>query len=126
VVAEPGTDTVAQAWTAADSVVAARLLYPEARAGLAAALRGGRVPQRLYRGRKAALEELWREFDIVEITPTLAQSAGDLAERLGLRGYDAVHLAAVLHIQADALVTAAEDLLRTAPAYSVGLIDARS
>lgn len=89
-------------------------------------LRSGRVPRRLYRGRKAALEQLWRELDVVEITRALAQSAGDLAEQFGLRGYDAVHLAAVLHIQADAMASADDDLLRAAPAYSVGIIDARS
>jgi len=125
-VVEQGSETVAQAWMAADNVVAGRLLYPEVRAGLAAALRGGRVPKRLYPGRKAALEELWRELDIVEITPALAQSAGDLAEQHGLRGYHAVHLAAVLRIQVDVMVTADDDLLRAAPAYSVGVIDARS
>jgi len=52
--------------------------------------------------------------------------AGDLAEQLGLRGYDAIHLAAKLHVHADALVTADDDLLRAAPAYRVGIIDARS
>ncbi len=125
-VVEQGSETVAQAWMAADSVVAARLLYPEARAGLASALRGGRVPKRVYPGRKAALEEHWRELDIVEITPALAQTAGDLAEQHGLRGYDAVHLAAVLRIQVDAMVTADGDLLRAAPKCSVDIIDARS
>jgi len=111
---------------AADSVVAARLLYPEARAGLAAALRGGRVPQRLYLDRKGALEDLWRELNIVEITADLAQSAGRLAEQYALRGYDAVHLAAALTIRADAMVTADENLLRAAKGYRAGIIDARS
>jgi len=72
------------------------------------------------------LEDLWRELDIVEITPTLAQSAVDLAEHLGLRGHDAVHLAAGLSIRADVIVTADDDLLRSAPKYRLGLIDTRS
>jgi uncharacterized protein len=126
VVAEPGSQAATQAWTAADSVLAARLLYPEARAVLAAAQRSGRVARGLYRGRKAALDELWREFDVVEITPALAQSAGDLAEQFGLRGYDAVHLAAALHVQPDAIASADADLLRAASIHNLGIIDARS
>lgn len=125
-VEEPGSETVTQAWTAADSVLAARLVYPEARAGLAAAQRSGRLTKRLYRGRKAALDELWQEFDVVEITSALAQTAGDLAERFGLRGYDAVHLAAALHIQPDAIASADADLLRAASIHNLGIIDARS
>ncbi|MDQ6772481.1 MAG: type II toxin-antitoxin system VapC family toxin [Candidatus Dormibacteraeota bacterium] len=117
---------MAQAWTAADSLLAGRLLYPEARAGLAAALRGGRLTPRLYSGRKAALTDLWREVEVVEITPGLAETAGELAERHALRGYDAVHLASAVHGRVDALVTADADLLRAAGEYGVGVIDARS
>lgn len=106
-------------------MVAGRLLYPEARAGLAAALRGGRVPRRVYPGRKAALEVLWRELDIVEITPAVAQSAGHLAEEHALRGYDAVHLAAALHIRADVMVTADDELLGAAAGFRLGIVDAR-
>lgn len=116
---------MARAWIAADSVVTVRLLYPEARAALAAARRGGRLPSHLYRGRKAAFEQLWQELDVVEITSALAQSAGDLAERFGLRGYDAVHFAAARHIQADAIASADDDLLEAAAAYGAAVIDAR-
>ncbi len=114
-----------QTWAAAESVVAARLLYPEARAGLAAARRNRRVPRSLYPSRKAVLEALWRELDVVEITQLVAQSAGDLAEQFSLRGYDAVHLAAAIHVQADAVASADEDLLRAASTSGLGIIDAR-
>ena len=43
VIEEPGSQTAARAWSAADAVISSRLLYPEARAGLAAALRGRRI-----------------------------------------------------------------------------------
>jgi predicted nucleic acid-binding protein len=117
---------VTEAWKAADHIVAARLLYPEARAALAAAFRAKRVPTRLYSGRRAALDELWREFTVAETSPALAQLAGDLAEQHGLRGYDAVHLAAALRVGADAVVTADSDLLRAADLHRLPVVDARS
>jgi predicted nucleic acid-binding protein len=38
-------------------------------------------------------------FNIVELSPALAEAAARLAERHGLRAYDAVQLAAAIHVQ---------------------------
>lgn len=126
VIEEPGTVTAVRAWTDADRVAACRLLYPEARAGLAQARRMGRLPARSVSASRRALEALWTDMEVVEITPLVAQAAGDAAERLGLRGYDAVHLASALHTSADALVCADADLLQAANACGLPIIDARS
>ena len=113
------------AWNGADGVASNRILYPEARAAFAAAHRAKRIPPRIYAGRKRTLEELWRQMDIVEVTESLAQAAGDLSELHALRGYDAVHLAAALLIGADALVSADSDLLTAAGAAGLPTVDAR-
>jgi uncharacterized protein len=39
------------------------------------------------------------QYQIVELSPELAERAMNLAERHGLRGYDSVHLAAALELQ---------------------------
>jgi uncharacterized protein len=65
-------------------------------------------------------------MDAIEVTAALAQSAGDLAEVHGLRGYDAVHLAAAVLIAADVVVSADAELLRAAIASGLAVIDARS
>ena len=39
-------------------------------------------------------DELWPEFQVVEVDVDLMHRAADLAARQGLRGYDAVHCAA--------------------------------
>lgn len=126
VISEPGSGTVAQAWTGATSVVAGRLLYPEARAALAAALRAGRVPPRGYPGLRARIDELWEEIAVVELTPVISSAAGDVAEHHGLRGYDAVHLTAALRVMADVLVCADQDLLQAARGRGLAVIDART
>lgn len=126
VIAEPGSGTVAQAWTATTSIVVGRLLYPEARAALAAALRAGRVPPRQYPALRTRLDELWDDCAVIELTPAVAAAAGDVAEHDGLRGYDAVHLTTALRVMADVLVCADGDLLQAARARGLAVIDARA
>lgn len=41
------------------------------------------------------------EYSLVELTPTLIERAGDLAEAHALRAFDAVQLAAALEIDAN-------------------------
>jgi hypothetical protein len=55
------------------------------------------------------------EFDLVEVDDLLVQHAGQLAEAHGLRGYDAVHLAAADRVRdADLVVVAGDEALLTA------------
>jgi predicted nucleic acid-binding protein len=126
VIVEPGTGTALRAWTDADMVVACRLLYPEARAGLAQARRMGRLPARSVSTSRRALEALWADVEVVEITPEVARASGDAAEQHRLRGYDAVHLASALHTSADVLACADTDLLRAAHACGLAVVDARN
>lgn len=125
-IAEPGSTTAAVAWNGADAVATSRILYPEVRAALAAAHRGKRLPSRTLAGRKKALEELWLQVDVIEITASLAHTAGDLSERHALRGYDAVHLAAALLIGADVLVSADRDFLSAAATVGLPAVDVRT
>lgn len=94
------------------------LLYPETRAALARAARAGRIPDRRAGAARRRLEELWGEIERIEPTETLARAAGDIAERSGLRGYDAVHLASYEEIadEQTVLVAADGDLVRAAAA----------
>ncbi|MEX1008960.1 MAG: type II toxin-antitoxin system VapC family toxin [Acidimicrobiia bacterium] len=107
---EPGSASAAVIWDSADVVAAARVLHVEARAALAAADRGGRLSRAQVRRTTTELAGLWQQFTIVEITAELVDAAGDLAEQEGLRGYDAIHLAAALQLGADLLTSADSDL----------------
>jgi hypothetical protein len=109
VVAEPGSDYATRVWDAAERLVTVRVAYPEGRAALAQARRLGRLTPRAYRTARDGFEDLWRQLDRVEVTAGLAQRAGDLAEQLALRGYDAVHLAAAETIADPDLVVVAGD-----------------
>jgi predicted nucleic acid-binding protein len=111
---EPGSARAAVIWDSADVVAAARLVHVEARAALAAADRARRLSPAQLRRSKTELAGLWQQFAIVEVTEGLVDTAGDLAEQEGLRGYDAVHLAAALQIGADLLTSADSELCAAA------------
>lgn len=103
---EDGSDAADSIWNAADVLVSAAAVIVEARAALAAARRADRLTAAELRHAKAGLVELLDEITLVEITEDLAHAAGDVAEAEALRGYDAIHLAAALAVEADVLTTA--------------------
>ena len=92
-VSEPSSPTCNQLWNEATRVISSRLIYPEARAALAQAERMQRLTASELRTAVEDLNSLVEEIDHLEVTASLAISAGQLAEAHSLRGYDAVHLA---------------------------------
>lgn len=83
----------------AGSVATSLVAYPEARSGLARALRSGRVTPGDYQAILRAFEADWPMYLVQDVTDTLVRLAGNLAEKHSLRGYDAVHLASALTLQ---------------------------
>jgi hypothetical protein len=111
---EEGSEQAGVIWDAADVLASAALLVVEARAALAAAERGKRLTAAQLREAKKELATLVEELTVVEITQGLVDLAADLSEEEGLRGYDAVHLAAALTVEAVVLTSADIDLLAAA------------
>jgi hypothetical protein len=106
---------VAELWGTRLRAASSILCYPEGRAALAAARRARRLSATGYRRAREEFESLQRELLLVGIDVPLARQAGELADELKLRGYDAVHLASALALGTDTtLVTWDEDLKRAA------------
>lgn len=103
---EDGSAHAEVIWNASDVAASAALVVVEARAALAAAARGGRLARAAHREAKSALGHLVEGLTVVEITERLLAEAADLAEQEALRGYDAVHLAAALLVEARVLTSA--------------------
>lgn len=107
---EPSSAACAELWNTADEVVTTRLLYIETSAALARAHKSGRVSAPKLKAAQSGLDELWPEFEVVELREELAQRAAQLTIQCSLRGYDAVHCAAAEQLSGDAdLVTASGD-----------------
>jgi predicted nucleic acid-binding protein len=90
---EPDSDAVAQLVQQADIIVTSVLAYPEARAAFTR-----RVRERLLSSADSAVivrqfDDDWDRFVVITLGDELARAAGRLADGLGVRGCDAVHLA---------------------------------
>ncbi|HVM53770.1 MAG TPA: type II toxin-antitoxin system VapC family toxin [Acidimicrobiales bacterium] len=113
VVEEAGSDSAALIWDSADALASVGLVVVEARAALAAAHRAGRLTDEQHHAAKREIAALVDELHLVDVTAGLIETASDLAEAEGLRGYDAVHLAGALFVGAS-ILTSADDSLSAA------------
>jgi hypothetical protein len=98
VVEEPGSEVAALLWDGCDAAVSSRLAYPEVRAALAAAGRARRLQPAEQHLAEQNWDDVWAATRAVELTASIAASAGTLAGRHALRGAGAVHLASLLAI----------------------------
>ncbi len=92
---EPGAADVRRRVRETDVVATSRIAYPEARAALARRRQGG-ITEAELRHAVADLDRDAAALAVVELSAAVARSAGLLAERHGLRGFDAIHLASAL------------------------------
>lgn len=111
---EAGTATMEQLWLASTSVVCCEIGYVEARAALGAAVRARRMTTAGLRGARVELDGLWAQVDVVPVTTVVIRHAADLAETAGLRGYDAIHLAAALLVPVDTFASSDRRLCQAA------------
>jgi uncharacterized protein len=109
VVEEPGSEVAMQVWDAAETIVSSVLVYPEVRAAASAAHRGVRLIASELRRAVRAIDRMYEDMSLVGVDGDLTRYAGVLAERHGLRGYDAVHLASVLDVSAPRVVVTTWD-----------------
>jgi predicted nucleic acid-binding protein len=96
---EPGRAAVVSEIEGAAAVATVRIAYAEARAAFARKRREGGLDAKSLRLAVELLDEDWAAYNVVDVSEPLVRRAGILAERHGLRGYDAVHLAAAVELE---------------------------
>ncbi|MCP4654284.1 MAG: type II toxin-antitoxin system VapC family toxin [bacterium] len=79
----------------AEVVCTSRVAYPEAMAALGRRRREGDLDEEAFHAVVHAFQEQWPDFSIVDLNE---ESAGKLAIEHGLRGFDAIHLAAAVDV----------------------------
>lgn len=114
IIDEEGSDRAELIWRSADSVASVSLVVVEARAALAAAVRSDRLSSEQLHVAKTELAAFVDDLHLVDMTEDLIESAARLAESESLRGYDAVHLASALLVDAAVLTSADRDLCEAA------------
>jgi hypothetical protein len=109
------------AWDLAPTAAVSLVLYPEARAALAAARRHGRPVDVDADATGDAIDTRMEGAHVVAPTYRLVHEAGELAESRALRGFDAVHLASALQHGPDTVVVTADKRLAAA-AVAEGMV----
>jgi predicted nucleic acid-binding protein len=99
-VKEKDSGAVRESVEAADVVATSVLSYAEARAAFARKLREKGISADAHRSVKNALDRDWPSFFVMNVSTGTAKTAGDLAEKHCLRGFDALHLAAAAELRA--------------------------
>lgn len=119
-VEEAGTAEVKAGVAECEAVATSIVSYVEARAAFARKAGEKALAPACYQAVKADLERDWDSFFALNLTGELIRLAADLAEKHGLRGYDAIHLASAVNLKramgaaADLVFSSADDRLRTA------------
>ena len=98
VLLESGSAEMTDLEASAAVLVSAGIAYVELRSALAAAYRDRRLLPPEFAAAKNQVERVWAATSRLGVDATLIQQAGDLAEGDELRGYDAVHLAALVRL----------------------------
>lgn len=110
---EVGTATTRATWDAADVRLCAAIGRTEAAAAVGRARRMGRIDEQIAHDLLVDLADLWKNLTRLPVDEDLCEIAARLAVLHGLRGYDAVHLAAAVD-GAATLVAGDHALLTTA------------
>jgi predicted nucleic acid-binding protein len=118
---EPASVRAVTVWRAAHTVVSACVLHTEAHAALAAARRAVRVEADHLGTLTRRLDALSAQIDMLTVDLPLAERAAGIARDHGLRGYDALHLAAARSVLGPGGVFASGDRRQCAAAHSLGL-----
>jgi len=123
---EPGSETAKRLWDEAALIISTRLLYAECRSALAMSARLERLNRRRLRTAVELFNDLYAQIDVVEISDHVVRRAAEFSEIHGLRGYDAVHLAAAETIGDDDLVLVAGDGPLCRAGEAIGMAIART
>jgi len=75
------------------------IAYAEARAAFARRFRENAFTPGGYKRLTFSFDEDWDNYLIVRVTKELVRQAGDLAEKHGLRGFDAIHLSSAVTLR---------------------------
>ena len=100
-VEEEGSGRVRELVERSEVVATSVVAYAEARAALARQRREGGLTRAAYDRTKNDFERDWPRYLAIEVSEAVYRSAGDLAEKHRLRGFDSLHLASYLSLYRD-------------------------
>lgn len=97
-ISEAGSDEVRRLVRDATIVATSAVTYAETRAALARLRRERALTVAKFRTARREFEDQWPSFVKLDATDALCRTAGELAERYRLRGFDSIHLASFAEV----------------------------
>jgi PIN domain. len=98
-VKENGSDEVKALFDGARVVATSQAAYAEACAAFARKHRQGNFTDERYHTVITNLQQDWGAYFALDVSWPVSRLAGELAERHGLKGFDAIHLASALTLK---------------------------
>lgn len=98
-VEEEGCQEVRRQLSEAEVVASSHIAYAEARAAFARKHREGQFSQEEYDGILDDFHKDWQRYLVIKVSEAIIALAGELAEKHGLRSFDAIHLASALALK---------------------------
>jgi predicted nucleic acid-binding protein len=98
-VPEPESESIQQLVATAEVAAISLVAYAEARAAFARKRRERAVNLKDYRRLIREFNDDWSNYFVVDVTEPLVRRARQLAEKHGLRGYDAIQLSSAVLIR---------------------------
>jgi predicted nucleic acid-binding protein len=96
---ETGSDKIREITHRASVISTSKIAYAEARSAFARKQKEGGFSYPILRKVVEDFNRDWESYFAIEITDGLIRSAGDLAEKYLLRGFDSIHLASAIQLR---------------------------
>jgi predicted nucleic acid-binding protein len=98
-VEETGSEKIQDIINTATVISTSKIAYAEARAAFARKQKEDGFSIKILRKITEDLNRDWEGYFVIEITDGLIRTAGDIAEKYLLRGFDSIHLASVINLK---------------------------
>ena len=96
---ESGSDAIKEIVHKATVISTSKVAYAEARSAFVRKQRDDGFSAKVLRKIVEDFNREWESYFLIEVTDGLIRSAGDIAEKHLLRGFDSIHLASAINLK---------------------------
>ena len=123
VIKEIGSEENLNIWNLSDEKVCSQLTRTEMHSALMRKVREGSVSASAVRGRLDAMDKLFTDVILVDITSDVIDASCELVKTLPLKSADAIHLATALMVRADLFSSSDKKLCAAASESGIAVTD---
>ena len=123
IIKEIGSEENLNIWNLSDEKVCSQLTRTEMHSALMRKVREGSVSASAVRGRLNAMDKLFADVVLVDITSEVIDASCELVKELPLKSADAIHLATALMVRADLFSSSDKRLCAAASESGIAVTD---